>query len=524
MKGLLVVFGGGSVDAAWGTEQIMNELWIYNFETEAWTHNKPKGNIPPPIYEHTAELVGDHIIYVGGIVAAHRPQQYVDPEDAFDPVLSSENAKEQVFLNGDVMALNIKSWTWSTIEITSMTFEPVSVGLHGHTMVMDPHNENQMIIFGGKETGDMRKLMDYKSNTKSSYQPQKRSIRCRALQLNLSQRMLSAWKVSNDFPEDRYGHTCVSLPLQHKNEPENNDTHRAYYHKASDNRSVDAAMDDDREDTEEEIMFVFGGSKAKEGGFCAPDVHVLVRTIRWADNNQLSRTGSPNVDHTPSRALSGDTFDSRSVYSERPLGDGKNIADDMNSPKHKLMQKASLGQVDNTYDEIKRALLISRCTREHGLEGNQPLPTLTGWEVSSRSSRGSRRSVRSAGASRPFTAPGQLPGRSASNIEANNSAPINQNALADLAKKQSRAKVKSLSNELPPLIHGMTLVQAKNTYRKLHPAPTRESLFGSDELGTNIYSIMTGKQLNSASKPGSPALSTSNPFMKKSSSFRPMTT
>ena len=89
-KGLLLVYGGAYMEAGWGLEQISNELWIYNIETGVWTHQRPRGAHPPPMYEHAAALVSEQMVISGGIVAPHR----IDPEEL-------TNKKGDIFISDD---------------------------------------------------------------------------------------------------------------------------------------------------------------------------------------------------------------------------------------------------------------------------------------------------------------------------------------------------------------------------------------------------------------------------------------
>jgi len=79
-KGLVIIFGGACIEAGWGIEQVLNELWIYNIDTGLWTHQRSRGNHPPPMYEHSATLVSDQMIVIGGIVAPHK-MPFLDNDD-----------------------------------------------------------------------------------------------------------------------------------------------------------------------------------------------------------------------------------------------------------------------------------------------------------------------------------------------------------------------------------------------------------------------------------------------------------
>lgn len=512
MKGLLVVFGGGSVDAAWGTEQIMNELWVYNFDTESWTNQKPRGNIPPPIYEHTAALVGEQIVFVGGIVAPHRPQQYVDPEDSFPDNkdgaagggTSAGEMSAQVYLNGDILALNVKTWTWSTIEVRSKLLQPVSVGLHGHSMVVDPHDSNQLIIFGGKETGDLKSFVEAKLDSKAmpAYRKNRR-IRNRSLLLNLNERTLCARKTTNECPEARYGHCCVAFPLPPKPvETEPSDTYRSFFQKPSDSLSLNERGEEPAEDTEEDVLFVFGGSRANDLGFCAPDVHVLVRTVRWPDPNSVTEKRISMIFTEPINSPSEESYDgsfSNMFQSNEEITPREVVG---SASRQLLMQQALAGKVTNSYDEVKHALLVSRCVREHNAD-NLDKFSFNKWETTSRTSRGSRNSRASrmskrgrktangnGNGFRPFTAP--VPGTLMGGLEA---VECNQEALAEQARRQRQAKVQGLAQELPPLISGMTITQARKQYQSLHKPPTREALFGESEFGLSVYDVLQDRTL-----------------------------
>eukprot|EP01041_Mallomonas_annulata_P006640 gene6640-13450_t len=489
VKGLLVLFGGASIEAAWGVEQILNELWIYNFDQDNWTCQKAKGNIPPPMYEHSATLVQDQIIYIGGIVGPHRPYN-PDPDDTFgdnknnrtDINASPSDMIQPVYLNSDVVVLNTRTWTWSSLDILSPLYEKAALRIHGHTTVLDPLNDRQLIIFGGKETGDWKGVYDSKYTHQHD---RKRTIKGTSLVLNLQDRVMSPWKLDG-CPEGRYGHTCVAAAAIRSKVIENTDSRdkNAYFPKSSNISISDSTnADGDREPLDEDVLYIFGGCKALTGGFCAPDIHVLVRRTHWEDERARSRPTSPKS-FTP--ATNDNSSASVSAALMMMLRPTTPTALGNETPKEKLMRQASFGRVDKSYDEIKRALLDSRSQRVHGVEIIQ-LPSLIGLESSqNRSRKQSDSRPSSSNKSRRYSTAANLriSGSFESNIVKTAAATTASSSVisSDFSREVSRSKIENLSRELPPVIKGLTITQAKMEYYRLHPVPTRKAVFGENSL------------------------------------------
>lgn len=500
-KGLLVVYGGATVEAAWGTEQLSNELWVFNIETGVWNYQKHRGATPPPMYEHSAILVSDQIVIVGGIVAPHRSASGNDEEskrtdgsagpatDGNDPSFPKQQ------LNSDVIVLNTKTWCWSSlILINANNGKSASICLHGHSMVQDPSNENQVLIFGGRETGNWRAVVEHREKRGDNTMSRKRRADENVYVINVAENTFSTLHCmsrSDAIPEGRYGHVTVAPPAPPKDEPEptsDANKKKVLYQRAalSEPKEVDK-----RVPVSTVMMYVFGGSKSLQGGFCKPDLHYLVKTTYWDDNrdgggyDDLSTTST--LPSTPGPGRSSSVRGASSLLDLDSPREFEELELEMRS-----LSKLKRGKVPLSYNAVKRGLLISKSIRVHDDElkrlGEKP-----GSRPSSRTgSRSGRRpqsasSRKSGSQGRPFTAPGgQLrPGSSMEYSVASGDWGGNRTGSP---RKVPEASV--LAEQLPSVISGMTLNAAREEFHRRYPKPTKESVFGVGH--PNAYSNFGG--------------------------------
>eukprot|EP01130_Rhizamoeba_saxonica_P013053 TRINITY_DN5536_c3_g1_i2.p1 TRINITY_DN5536_c3_g1~~TRINITY_DN5536_c3_g1_i2.p1 ORF type:complete len:456 (-),score=109.47 TRINITY_DN5536_c3_g1_i2:227-1594(-) len=63
---VLVIFGGYGINTETNLQEKFNDIVLLQFDTMEWVHPNPHGNIPPPLYAHTAVSYADKLIVFGG--------------------------------------------------------------------------------------------------------------------------------------------------------------------------------------------------------------------------------------------------------------------------------------------------------------------------------------------------------------------------------------------------------------------------------------------------------------------------
>ena len=380
-------------------------------------------------------------------------------------------------MNGDVSVLNTKTWTWSTLEIHNTHSKPVSIHLYGHSMVLDPHNDGQLIIFGGKEVGDWRGVSDPTHNSSHSLSSvnRKRVIRNRSLLLNINTCTLSAWKMKCEIPEARYGHSCVAVAPYPKSESLNTKSLRKSS-MASSVASPSSLSGQQEEDGKEEVvMYLFGGTKATQGGFCAPDLHVLIRRQHKQSESSHNLSSQSMHDDKDTQSM-GDSQYQSLLLAMRPSSPSD---DEDESPAQLLLRQASQGKMDRSYGDIKKALMKSVSTRIIGPMVRRPsiksLSSTSSLHSSRRTSLHSKRYV--------------------TTTEKGGNRDLNGTAIGSGGKSKHSNDV---ATELPAIVKGLSLVQAKARYDKLHPVPTRKSVFGDEKV--DMFTLITTTKNSSSSR------------------------
>lgn len=502
-KGLLVVYGGATVEAANGTEQLSNELWVFNIDTGMWNYQKHRGATPPPMYEHAAVLVADQIVIVGGIVAPHRTAGGNDDEgkrhdgangpasDCNDPGFPKQ------LLNSDVVVLNTKTWCWSSlILINANNGKSASICLHGHTMVKDPTNENQVLIFGGRETGNWRAVVERREKRREALSRKRRADE-NVYVVNVAENTFSTMNCvsrSGAIPEGRYGHVTVAPPVPPKEEPDpisESNKKKVLYQRAA---LAEATEVDNRAPISTTIMYVFGGSKSLQGGFCKPDLHYLVKTTYWDDsrdsNNYDDLSATSTIASSPGLIGATSLRGLSTSMLESPRGDFEDLLESEMTSLSKLKR----GKIPMSYNAVKRGLLISKSIRVHDDElkrlgdrpGSRP-SSRTGSRSGKRPQSASSRKSISQGTSRPFTSPaGQL--RPGSSMEY--SIASGDRGSSRHGSPRKVPEVSTLVEQLPSVIAGLTLTAARHEFHRRFPKPTKESLFGMSP--SNAYGISGG--------------------------------
>ena len=164
------------------------------------------------------------------------------------------------------MILDLTSLSWSRVEVISSMGLPLSLDIHGHTIMCDPLNNDQIFVFGGKKTATASKSLTSKKQ-KSKWM---KSTTCPApsasagevvplecLMINIQTGQASSLHIIGEQVDARYGHTMVPVK---------------YNSRLTLDRSANNAGFVDGE----VVAVVYGGYKTFQHGFCTPDLLELV--------------------------------------------------------------------------------------------------------------------------------------------------------------------------------------------------------------------------------------------------------
>jgi N-acetylneuraminic acid mutarotase len=142
--------------------KISNDMYCYNFVTHEWDKIIPRGNVPPPVFDHTCIYnCKNSMILFGG---AH--------------------GKKDIFnkLNKDVYAFDLNTYQWSKVNVEG-EIQP----RYAHSASL--YQNDKMIVFGGF----------FRENTNDE------TLYC----LNLTKMKWSKMKQNGNIPEVRVYHSSV---------------------------------------------------------------------------------------------------------------------------------------------------------------------------------------------------------------------------------------------------------------------------------------------------------------------------
>lgn len=316
---VLLVFGGSGVEPSKYTEILFNDLWAFSFQQGRWMRIVTHGPSPRPLFDHRAELVGDHTLVVIGGITAITPQFRNIATAGGNSIMS------------DVSVLNLRTMTWSTHAVLDSSGRSASLSLHGHSLASDwveGGNGNGVIfIFGGKEVVDIRAPTVSDLNLKRSKGNTAKPT-CWKLDLHDRCTITPLVTIGDLYPENRYGHVgCSTFGVEQQmhepaiappsasaagggaaggDEHATGGAHRAHssHHHAWGSTPHRQQRGNNKlsfEKHEDSVMVVYGGSKVNNFGFCDPIVYHLVRIHSFCDP---SMTPPAPTNHGSSDALS----------------------------------------------------------------------------------------------------------------------------------------------------------------------------------------------------------------------------
>ena len=250
----LVIYGGCGIEPSKKTEQVFNDLWIFATEKKEgkgeWISITTRGAVPRPQSGHRSELVGETMVVVGGIPAT--PFSLSKADQGLSSTLAT--------IISDVMTLNVRTLTWTYLDLRDPIGRRVKLNLHGHSLSKEQYHDpssTSVLIFGGKTTCDTREIV-------SDRKPILTHITPALWQLDvITGTTTSIGTKATNGPENRYGHLGVSM----MHIPERTNTAGGSNPRRSNRDQLKP----------QPVLVVFGGSALDAGGnnVFLPSFHTL---------------------------------------------------------------------------------------------------------------------------------------------------------------------------------------------------------------------------------------------------------
>ena len=256
----MIVYGGSGVDPTKGIDRAFNDIWVYDVSRETFNPIVPCGTSPVPTYEHAAVISGSKMIVIGGILP-----MTTNTSEGID---FHNNRHEHA---NDLMIFDIESITWFRVELMTLSNKHNPLGVHGHTVMMDPFDSTRIFIFGGKETNDSTSsLTSAKTRSKwmklhdnphldPAFNDTPVMLPCRAV--NIVTGVMSSIVLDGADVGNRFGHT-LAVGMN-------------YFARRTIDRSE--IQNDGSVVLDGEVVgILYGGYNTDQNGFCRPDLYELV--------------------------------------------------------------------------------------------------------------------------------------------------------------------------------------------------------------------------------------------------------
>ena len=75
--GNLLLFGGSCLDTSTGFEKVSSDVWLYSLSEERWMEKECSGTSPRAVYGHSAVLMNDDYVIIGGCYAPPRREGFL---------------------------------------------------------------------------------------------------------------------------------------------------------------------------------------------------------------------------------------------------------------------------------------------------------------------------------------------------------------------------------------------------------------------------------------------------------------
>lgn len=210
----MVVFGGQFSAAESFT--YLNDTWVIDLDTLTWHEARCGGEVPPPRYGHTAEVIGSRMFIFGGRGprgVIYRDVYFLDLVDwVWVPVHAVTESPSPRFFHssclvgrklvifggwdgdvscfGDLWLFDTDTFVW--MQPRTAGFSPTA--RYGHTMTLLP--DGRLIMFGGAFISEETPCPKYLGDVKV---------------LDTDTMVWSRPKVEGDGPSGRYGHSATAL-------------------------------------------------------------------------------------------------------------------------------------------------------------------------------------------------------------------------------------------------------------------------------------------------------------------------
>jgi len=214
--------------------------------------------------------------------------------------------------------------------ILSLSFF-LSIGAfyYGLTGVSDPNSADCIFIFGGRDTGES--VPDKKGVLRKAYVPKRRgnvaSVIPHVFHIDVKKCTMVDVVTLKPSPENRYGHVCISvLPPDYRS---------LFYDRQKRGNSL-AFQGGNNVET---MLYLYGGTKIDTGGYAAPHIYHLDKTITYVDEmnsaffeeetkDPLSAIAAQGFSHLGLGSHDGSTSDLGSVsrLSKQPSAMEVNVA------------------------------------------------------------------------------------------------------------------------------------------------------------------------------------------------------
>ncbi len=437
----IVVFGGSGMEVSKYIEAVYSDVWVYNLDSGRWNKTKCRGIEPKPLFDHRCVRVGHIMLVVGGITATN----------AKAPTLGNELTE-----NHDVMILNLKTLVWSYVDIITADGKPTKLNLHGHSLVVDPHETGIVYLFGGKDTVDgklasMETIQGAKKWLKKSHD-------CHAWAIDVQAGTMSPIPTVNTPPVSRYEH----LTQVHASEGVSNERPPAPKRKAG--------------FRDEPLFYLFGGARNDQQGLCEPTLHALTRRFTYTNPELMSIGGSKAPAVSQAGGSIADPADDNNTISTVHTADQSSIytaqqdipfeeGDDLRQPsiweKRQKMDissgKTTMMRTPSSWTDLKLAL-SSSFTEKRSSHLAPGSPTLNDSPKNSRPGTGLSTSSEIPTAGPESTAQPKHDGGSTG-------------LTVKQKQKREMMRLKSLGSQVLPIVKGKAYKEAKQAYFTKFPAP-----------------------------------------------------
>jgi hypothetical protein len=448
----VVVFGGSGMEVSKYIEAVYNDVWVFSLDSGRWDKVRCRGVEVKPLFDHRVIRVGHLMVVTGGITATNAK--------------SSKPADLQP--NHDVYVLNLKTLSWSTMDVSTANGKPAKLNLHGHSMISDPYDEGIVYLFGGKDTVDgKRASLESVAGAKNLLKRNPHDTH--AWQLDLGAGVMSPIPARNLPPETRYEHVAVSCGQE-----------GSFLARPPAPRRKPGTR-------EEPLFLIFGGARVEHFGYCDPDIIQVVRVYSYAFQDMMSQASGSKAPGNKVEDIADDmTISTRHTEGSAMTGlpglvdeegDG-----DLRQPsiweKKQTMEitngKSTFIREPSSWAELKLALSVSQTDKRSNHQAGPAASLGASQSLGALEDGGGS-------LSRPGTSTSQSTeggGREGSGAAAaGGNGPATDSGGAEMAlsakamQKKQLKRLRALGQTILPIVKNKSYLAAKSSYFEAYPAP-----------------------------------------------------